>query len=174
MRRGLALLEVMMALVLGGGLVLAVLALARETTRMGERFAAAQRNADEVGVGDHLLRLLLRHMRAEADSVNRFSGARTELRFWTLCPSAGGWASRCRVQVRLVPIGEDTAVLVDFGAFDTLTVSRIHGTARFRYLDVAVPQSAWSDAWGESAVPPGALAIAGDRDTLWFAAGGNR
>ncbi len=174
MRRGLALLEVMMALVIGGGLVLAVLGLARETTRMGERFAEAQRDADEVGVGDHLLRLLLRHMRAEADSLNRFSGARTELQFWTFCPTAGGWASRCRVQVRLTPIGDDTSVLVDFGASDTVTVRRMQGTARFRYLDVAVAQPTWSDSWGESAIPPGAIAIAGDRDTLWFAAGGNR
>lgn len=165
---GFTLIEVMVALVVGG---MAVAAAAALLSGLGDRAAAVERVAERVdrdANGERLLRSLLANLALSPDTaVHSLTGDATSARFGAWCDAPEGWLERCAVRLFFEqPGGVPSLRLALTGAVPTtMELRRGFRAGGLRYLVDAEHGGRWASTWTHI-VPPLAVAVIMDRDTL--------
>lgn len=166
---GFTLLEVMVALTVGG---MAVAVAAALLTGLGDRateLAAAARRVDRDANAEQLLRALTANLQPGSDSAGPFRGDSRSAAFRSWCDAPSGWLERCAVRLSLAPEARGLSLILRLAGSDT-TVVRMRsgiGVGRLRYLLDAANGGQWADRWSDL-VPPTAIEVIADRDTLFL------
>lgn len=163
---GFTLIEVVVALAVGGVVILGAHALLAAVADGADRITHASVEADRIANGERLLRALLGRLEVGTDSTRRFAGDEREARFTSWCDVPAGWLERCEVHiaVRTDGAGGTLSVLLPTGI--AVEVRRGVGPLSLRYLTNAAEGGRWVRTWGASLTAPLALGIVSDRDTM--------
>jgi len=164
-RRGMTLIELMLAITLGGMLLLGARMLFTQLQVADVNLGRAAREGDERANAMRLLHLLVRNAEVQPDSVNRFQGDTMSVRFRSHCQRPGGWLEACSVSLVLAVTGDSTMLTADLTPGRRLVLARWSGRGGFEYLDTA-PSDRWVGSWGRSIIPPAAIAVALPSDTI--------
>jgi len=185
-RAGFTLLELMVAMVIGGVTLTAAAALYLGLASRADAIEAASRAASHDANGERLLRILAANVEPRGNGGGvRGDGASVALD--TRCESALGWAEPCRVRLafqaggahrhrlllwRLAPSADSSPAPfadppADVSAEGTpgMVLRDSVREGRFVYLVDASHGGSWSAAWTETPAPP-AFAVVMDGDTL--------
>ena len=164
---GFTLIEVIVALVIGGGAILlaaSMLSATSDQTRLvGERVRAA----DASHGGERLLRRLVGQMTWSTSSEPAARGTATTLRFVSWCDVPRGWQERCVVAVELPDSPNfNDGVMVRLSTGDDLTLLAGHRVTGLLYLGRVERGGQWNDRWTDGASLPPAIGFIVDGDTL--------
>jgi prepilin-type N-terminal cleavage/methylation domain-containing protein len=173
-RRGVTLLELLIALSITGFAILGGLMLLDQLNDSGTRIVADRTAGAKEGNGDRLFHRLLQDAYATADSEQRFVGDERNASYLTLCDTPSGWPERCRATITLDSLRDSSVVGVETSFDGPLVVRRLAGAATFRYLDLTPRDSSWAFRWMTSISLPGAIAIVTATDTAIFPLGSSR
>ncbi len=164
-RRGITLIELLIALAISGLAMLGAMMLLDQVSdgqlRIGRRAVV---NAT-VGNGDRLLRRLLADARTTTDSLQRFRGDERSATYTTLCDVPAGWAEYCRATLLIDSLRDSTAIIVETDGTQPVQVRRFAGAAAFIYLDLSARDSAWVRRWERSIALPDAIGVVAGADT---------
>lgn len=164
---GFTLIEVIVALVIGGGAVLlagSMLAATSDQTRLvGERVRAT----DASRGSERLLRRLVGQMTWSKPSEPAARGSAASLRFIAWCDMPRGWEERCTVELEL-PADEDrtNGILVRLSTGEELRLLGGRRVTGFLYLGRVERGGRWTDRWIDGASLPPAIGVVVDGDTL--------
>ena len=174
-RRGVTLLELLIALAISGLAMVGGILLLDQVTDSDRRIDTASRRAATVANGDRLLRRLLLDARQPRDTVDRFRGDERNASYPTLCDTPSGWPEPCRALLSISVSGESSAVLAQTAPGARFVVRRVRGPAEFRYLDpTPAADSAWARQWMASVALPAAISLIAAGDTTVFPLGSRR
>ncbi|HEX2781020.1 MAG TPA: prepilin-type N-terminal cleavage/methylation domain-containing protein [Gemmatimonadaceae bacterium] len=164
-RVGFTLLEVVVALLVSGVVVLGARLLLERIGDGAQRIVATASASDERANGIRLLRDLTLRLDPGTTDATPFSGDSAVTRFGTWCEVPRGWIERCVVLIA-VRRGE---------ARDTISVATSTGLAfaafdgpaplELRYLRSARDGGEWFRTWGSGVTAPLAIGIVSPRDT---------
>jgi prepilin-type N-terminal cleavage/methylation domain-containing protein len=167
-RRGFTLIEVTIALVIGGMALSAAAALLTGLSHRAEQIRVAAARVDRDGNGERLLRSLLENLRFSSDTTQRLRGDSTAVTFLTRCETAEGWLRPCSGSIAVDPSGTHFQIRLVLNARSTqsLALSRVdRGSLSIRYLRDAETGGHWATRWSELVTPMAIELIAGT-DTL--------
>jgi hypothetical protein len=171
-RRGATLIELLAALGLAGVVLGGALALLTTLRAYDARVAQRVVSEESAGVGHGRLRNVLQMMEGTESGRRPFSGDRAGARFDSRCRVAGGWLSRCGVDLQLVSDGDSTLVeLRDEREPWTVVMTR-RGHASLLYLERGPDVDRWREEWRSPVSRPVAVAIVAESDTLLLLGGG--
>ena len=165
-RVGFTLIEITVALVVGG---MALSAAAALLSGLGDREQAIRADAarvDRDANAERLLRDLWDNLRLTGDSSVR--GDSTGVSFQSWCASVEGWLRPCRAQLTLDRDGSGFRFRLELTSTETraLTLWRgARGPAGLRYLRDAATGGTWESQWS-GLVAPSALEVIAGADTL--------
>jgi hypothetical protein len=108
----------------------------------------------------------VRRANVRPDSLERFAGDSTSATFRSFCEVAGGWLVPCAVALALEVRPDSSALSARLSTGGSLSLERRAGAGTLRYLDANAPSQAWVGAWGRSIVPPAAIALIVEGDTV--------
>jgi hypothetical protein len=179
---------VLIALALGGMLLLGARALLENVADQEHRIAETAAAVDAEMNGERLLRALAGGLEVGTDESAPFEGTPTNVQFSTWCDRPQGWQARCDVMLLVDTIDvsrPDVSRLSDaaYGATlrtahgsrvlvarfaDGLTVPLLYGVRAdaFRYLVSASSGGTWFRNWGRGITAPLAIGILRGCDTL--------
>ena len=165
---GFTLIEVMVALVIGGMAVAGAAALLTSLRDRGEAVARTAAQADGDANAERLLRRLLANLDLSADSTKpSFAGDADGMRFQTWCDTPAGWLGRCIARLSLERHDDLASLRLEIDDPDSTVIELrkdLRG-ARFRYLISIDDVPTWLDRFSRLVVP-GAVALIVGRDTL--------
>lgn len=162
----MTLMELMVALAIGGLLLVSGRALLAQLQDAGATLGRSTRTYDERATALRTLRALARRADVRPDSTSRFVGDSLAARFPSSCERPGGWLARCTVEVQVDEGRDGTALAATISTGSALRLERRPGVGRLRYLDVAGAEDQWMSQWGNSIVAPAAMALVVGVDTL--------
>lgn len=171
-----------MALAVGTSVIAGVAALFGALSRSGDLLQSTVNAVDQERSSLRLLRELAFRSGTGGTPAERFRGSATEASFVSWCESAFGWLEPCAVTVRIGAraAGRDGATPESFVGIITRSASfpeRAENVAieipawQLRYLVTAREGGVWTSEWVPSVVPPLALAVLTDTDTLLLRVG---
>jgi prepilin-type N-terminal cleavage/methylation domain-containing protein len=165
---GFTLIEIVVALVVGGMAVAVAAALLLGLGDRADAIKTAAARVDRDANAERLLRSLLGNLDLGGDGPLVLGGDETSVSFRSWCASAGGWLDRCGARLFIERRREGSVVRVEVrAAADTSVVDLWDAPAgaRLRYLVDPANGGRWADAWRQIAVPRG-IAVIVDADTL--------
>lgn len=172
-------MEVLVALVIGG---IAVGAAAALFNALSGQAASVRRLAAQTDArynGEHVLRDLFQNLEFRSSTAAALVGNREEVRLATWCDGEADWLVPCTVKVSLHHHVDHVTLDLEITPTDgppgrTSGPGEIRrgGRGELRYLLDPARGGQWTGDWS-SRVPPKAVAIVIDQDTLFFAVGGN-
>lgn len=152
-RRGLTLIELLVAVAVTGVVLLCARALADGLTATQMAVERKRRSVDASEIGERLLRgVALNFQSANAES-EMFAGAADSARFTSWCPSAQGWLDRCLVRLRI-----DNGLVLQFTNFDERLAADRRAVALL-FLQDATRGGTWTSEWSPSRTAPMAIGI---------------
>lgn len=157
-RKGFSLLEVMVALTVGGLILLAVGDLFGSVDRGARRVLAITRAANASANRERTLRELFGRAVPGADTTRSFAGFSDSLRFSTWCPSERGWLESCVASMRLVRAGGRVRLEAETGGRRSVLLEGSAPASLF-YLRSAALGGEWLPRWGEAVTPPLAVMV---------------
>lgn len=164
---GFTLVEVMVALVIGGMAVAGAGALLGALGDRAESIKLAASRADTGANGERLLQELAGNFDFGNDTLASLRGNADSLAFHTWCETAAGWLERCAARLSF-DHREGVAALdlaLHRAAATVLTVRHDFDRGGFRYLDKTDHRLHWAESWSRHE-PPVAIGIVIDADTL--------
>lgn len=169
MKRGFTLIEVMVALVIGGMVVAGAAALLASLGSRAEAIARAAALADQDANAERVLRRLVANLELGGDSTPSFVGDAKSACIRSWCEAPTGWLERCAGHLLLEQRGDTAALRLDVSGPDPMRIDLETGprSARLRYLAILDGVVTWHDAWTHL-VPPAALVLIVEGDTLVF------
>ena len=173
-RRGVTLLELIIALAISGLAILGCVILLDQVNDSHERISRERVVAATAGNGDRLLRRVLVDAHTTTDTAERFCGDEHNASYLTLCDTPAGWPEACRVTLSLDSLRDSSAIVAETSRDERFEVRRIPGAATFRYLDLSARDSSWVRQWATSIALPGAIAIVVGVDTTVLPLGSAR
>lgn len=176
---GFTLVEVLLALVLGGMALSGAVFLLLGLSDRGRAIDAAAWRVNREANAERLLRIAVRNLRLSPDSMPSLEGGPASARFRSWCDGPAGLPVRCSIHLFIREAeGSDRAIVlrsrvgdgwirggdasVDAAAVELWSGLRFAG---FLYLVDAARGGTWVDRWSQPA-PPAALGVVVDRDTL--------
>lgn len=165
-RDGFTLIEVLVALVIGG-LVLAGMRAIFEALADSSRVAQSKTvTLDQRANGVALLYRLTERLDAATPGATPFFGTPGITEFSSWCEVPHGWLEPCRVVLTFDTLRAEPALVARLGDSTRIALVRgfTHGT--FRYLESAENGGIWQRVWGRGTSAPVALGVIIDRDTL--------
>lgn len=157
-RRGLSLLEVMMAMVITGVALALCVTVADQAGRKTRDLARRSREGRDAHARERLIREVVGAARASSDTLPVFVGKPLVARFETVCPSPRGWREPCTAELRIANdslVG--TLVLRLPGTRDVSAA--LPGAERMIYLASPFEGGVWMDQWNANPRPPLGLGI---------------
>ena len=164
---GFTLIEVMVALMIGGMAVAGAAALLAALGNRAEAIERAGIGVDQDANAERLLRGLVANLDLSSDSAPSFVGDANGARFQAWCEMPAGWLGHCRVRLSLERRGDlaSLRLQVDDPGPSVIDLRRDLREARFRYLISVDDVLTWTDR-SSHLVPPLAVALIVERDTL--------
>ena len=163
-RRGFTLLELSVALMLGGMVLLGARALLDSLAAADEQLTRAVSRDDGVVNGERMVQAVVLNASTGNDSTARFTGDRTGAEFESWCTVPAGWQERCRVRLELR--GGDGTLVFSMADRKEAVVWRRGAPAELRYLDAMAPGRSWVPRWPSSITLPAAVGVVAAGDTL--------
>lgn len=166
--RGFTLIEVTIALVVGGMAVTAAAALLGGLGDRADAIRAAGERTDRDANAERLLRMLWGNLRFSGDSTRTVSGDSMAVSFASWCETVEGWLRPCRARLAVERENGEQAYRfrLELGsASPDMTFWSVGGPASIRYLRNAEHGGTWSTAWSEIVAPP-AIAVIRGADTV--------
>lgn len=164
MRRGFTLLEVVIALAIGGMVLLIARGVSDRLTVASSRVGALMRGAEFRVRGQWLLRSYLHQTDVSEERQLLFSGEPKKVSFVTRCIQPAGWSAECQATLTLAP-GDSVVLLQASAGGHTVVIDSLPAGARFLFLTDAASGGAWVGRWAGAAAAPMALGIAARGDT---------
>ena len=162
MRAAFTLIEVMVAMTLGVGVVLGARMLA-ESLALETRAAATQaRRVDADANAEHWLRNLVRN----TDAQEALQGDSASVAFASWCDTPLGWQERCPVRLAVQQTGEAARVRVTTFDNSVVELPWRPAFARLIYLANGASGGAWSQQWSDEISRPVGIGLVLDADTL--------
>jgi prepilin-type N-terminal cleavage/methylation domain-containing protein len=172
-RRGLTLVELMIALVVSGVVLVGARLMVETLADAARRTTRAARDADRAANAERVLRDLFGRLEIATDAARPFGGDGQSVHFTTWCDTPGGWLERCDAVLALEALG-DTNTLVarlsprePHGDIGRRTIRLAGGfrTGALRYLNDSRSGGQWFVQWGDGTVAPLAVGVVLDGDT---------
>jgi len=165
-RAGFTLVELLVALLVGGIVVAGARSMAEQLGASAMRTASAAARADRDANAAALLRALTLRLEVGTEEAQAFGGAPDITRFSSWCDVPGGWQERCQVTLTVVHGAEEDALRLDTSAGDSALLVRAT-RVELRYLENPAAGGAWFGSWGTGITAPFALGVvAGTETTL--------
>lgn len=165
---GFTLLEILVALVVGG---MAVAGAATLLLAIGDRAQAVERAAgpwDRAANAEDLLRRTVANLAPSTDTVApSFTGDPRRARFVTWCTRPEGWLGRCPVDLTFTGGRDSTSLQLTLDRRNPVVIREHLQRGQFRYFIVVDGVGEWHDRWTHL-VPPRAVAVILDADTLFL------
>lgn len=163
-RKGMTLLEVIVALSISAMVVLVARELIASVAQASTRVELGRRAAAWRGNGDLLVRRLLASVPLVADSAP-FAGSERVVSFRSSCLSPGGWTEPCSVMLATLRSDSGALLLSFSGSPEPVVLRSGFHHAAFRYLANASGGGRWTAHWTEPDELPLAVGILVDADT---------
>jgi prepilin-type N-terminal cleavage/methylation domain-containing protein len=167
-RRGFTLLELILALSLGGAAMLGGLLLLDQLNDGTGRIVAQTAATDREANGARLLRRIIFETHTNPDTTRRFTGDERSVSLLSWCDVPGGWSEPCDVTLSLDAREDSSAVVADLSIGGSFVLRRDSSRRAWRYLDATPRDTAWSTHWSSGTTLPAALALVSARDTIVF------
>lgn len=165
-RAGFGLLEVLVALALGGMVVLGARALLVQLADGAERIAAFGVEHDRVANSERFLRRLLEQVEPGDGVSAGFVGDEQAVRFSTWCEVPAGWQQRCVVTLGFIHRGQGRALVALLPDSEVIVLREDIPDGAFRYLHSAAAGGTWLHSWQSTVTTPLALGVITNADTL--------
>ena len=172
-RAGFTVVELMVAMTVGGMVILGGRLLVEQLARTAEDTVRAAASMDAVANAERMLRSLASRIEVGTDAAERFAGEPQETRFSSWCDVPGGWQERCTVTLALTRAGEgaDSATMASLALVASLStgerVTLRHDVRRgvIGYLNDGRTGGQWIRSWGASITAPRAVVVLMDLGT---------
>jgi prepilin-type N-terminal cleavage/methylation domain-containing protein len=164
--RGFTLIELMVAIMLTGIVLLGARALWESLAVSVDRLQS-QATADVRDMnGERLLRSLLGRLEVGTDQSSEFAGDEQHTTFTTWCDMPAGWQERCDVVLGIEPDSSAGLRLVArLSTGDVIALQRGFSTGTLRYLNDPIGRGVWFRIWGHGITAPLAIGVITDGDT---------
>ena len=174
-RRGFTIIEVTVALVIGGLALSAAAALLAGLGQRADQIRAAGAREDRDANGERLLRALWGNLQARLDTTTHsVTGDSTAVNFASLCETVEGWLRQCDARLSVRRTGAAFQFLLELSPRDTRSMTTVSlwsgdsGPARLRYLRDVAGGGRWTTSWNDIVIPSAVEIVAGP-DTMLVA-----
>lgn len=158
-RSGLTLLELMIALSLGGMILAGAHAVLATLTGEADAIASRAAAADAGANGERMLRALVGRIEVGTPEAIPFTGAPDRVRFTSWCEVPAGWLERCTVTLTIAMAAGERSLLANVNAQPAVTLLSDSALVAFRYLNSAANGGQWFREWGAGISAPLALGV---------------
>lgn len=166
-RSGFTLLEVMVALMLSGIVVVGVRNIFATTSDSATIIARRAETLDRTANGIRFLRHVIENIESTGEAATDFGGDSAGVTFTTWCTTPDGWLDRCRASLVLDNAdGDSRQVVVRLSTGETLATMTTSARAQLRYLTDPAVGDFWTDRWPAGVFLPRAIGIMTDDDTV--------
>lgn len=165
-RGGFTLIEVIIALLVSGIVLLGARLLLSGLGDAAHRITARSREATSQVNGEAVLRALVGRLEVGTTESAPFSGDPTETHFTTWCEVPAGWEERCGVTLAIEQVDSTSALIARLPIQGRVVLERGFRTGAFRYLNSPASGGQWFRSWGTGITAPLALGVILDTDTL--------
>jgi prepilin-type N-terminal cleavage/methylation domain-containing protein len=173
-RRGMTLLEIVLALALSSAVVLGAAMLLDSAHDLTSRISRDGSRVTREGNGAEWLRRSLRDAAVDPDSTKRFHGEAQFASFRTSCPRPQGWSTACRIALSVDSIGDSSSIAAELETGQRLILMTLAGHVQLRYFDAAAADSGWLRLWDTHTTLPTAIAFVTQNDTTMYPVGAAR
>jgi hypothetical protein len=156
----------MIALAIGGILILSARALLARLTDTTSRIVESAAVHDEDANAERLLRAIV--LRVEVGSINEtsFAGSDSEVRFNSWCDTPSGWLERCAIQLRASTLNDSSRITLRVNSNPDIVVHQGERSEGFLYLNSTLTGGEWQPFWTSLITLPVAIGVVIDGDTL--------
>lgn len=164
---GFTLVEVMIALMVIGVVLLGARAILGQLADDADRIAAAAVAADRDANGEALLRTIVGRLDVGpgADGATPFRGELRGARFHSWCEVPAGWLERCAASLGFITLDDGPVLALRLSTGEMVQLRRGFQNGEIAYLRKADAGGEWVGRWGASITAPVALCIVIDGDT---------
>jgi prepilin-type N-terminal cleavage/methylation domain-containing protein len=164
---GFTLVEVMVALVVIGIVVIGARTMLGQIADDADRITAAAAEADRDANAGALLRAVAGRIEvsAVAGADRGFEGEPQGARFHSWCEVPDGWLERCEASLGFIRMEGEPVLALRLSTGELVPLRRGFRSGRIAYLNDAADGGTWLERWGASITPPLALAVIIDDDT---------
>lgn len=164
-RHGFTLVEVMVAIAIGGLVLLGARSLLEVLADEEHHVARDTATEDARSNGYRTLRSLVGQMEVGTTESGPFSGDPESTSFTTWCDVPSGWQERCAVTLAFEREGAETVLVAHLPAERRLVLARDFSAGEFRYLNSATSGGQWFRQWGRGITAPLAIGVILERGT---------
>jgi prepilin-type N-terminal cleavage/methylation domain-containing protein len=164
-RPGFTLVEVMVAIAIGGLVLLGARSLLEVLADEEHHVARDTATEDARSNGYRVLRSLVGEMEVGTTESGPFSGDPESTRFTTWCDVPSGWQERCAVTLAFESEGGEPALVAHLPGERRLVLARDFSAGEFRYLNSATSGGQWFRQWGRGITAPLAIGVILERNT---------
>jgi prepilin-type N-terminal cleavage/methylation domain-containing protein len=164
-RHGFTLIEVMVAVAIGGLVLLGARSLLEVLADEEHHIARDTATEDARSNGYRTLRSLVGQMEVGTTESGPFSGDPESTSFTTWCDTPSGWQERCAVTLAFEHEGREPVLLAHLPGERRLVLARDFSVGEFRYLNSATSGGQWFRQWGRGITAPLAIGIILERGT---------
>jgi len=165
-RAAFTLIEVVVALVLSGMVLLGARAVLEGLADRSVQIERTAMDADDVANAEMLLRSAVSQLEIHRDEPESFVGGEREARFATWCSVPAGWQERCHATLESTPNGARLSLVLRTQPSTVIVVRRAQPFVALRYLVSAENGGEWVQIWGRGITAPLAIGAITLRDTL--------
>ncbi len=165
-RGGFTLIEILVALLIGGGAVLLAASIVSVSANLTESVQHEVATADARHGSERIFRRLVGQLTWSVPGDPAVGGETHELLIMTWCDTAHGWQERCAARFDLMSDDGSLGVLATFAAGDTLRLFPADTVLALLYLTSAAHGGTWSAKWNDPTTFPVAIGLVIGRDTL--------
>ncbi|HEX6041738.1 prepilin-type N-terminal cleavage/methylation domain-containing protein [Longimicrobium sp.] len=166
-RAGFTLVEVMVALVVMGVVLVGARTMLGQIAGDADRITAASAEADREANADLLLRTAAGRLEVVPvpGQEIRFEGEPRGARFHTWCEVPDGWLERCEASLGFIELEGENALALRLSTGEMVALRRGFQSGEMTYLRDAASGGSWVRRWGASITAPIAFGIVIDGDT---------
>lgn len=166
-RAGFTLVEVMVALVVMGVVVVGARTMLGQIADDADRITAASTEADREANAEGLLRTIAGRLetRPVLGQEIRFEGEPQGARFHSWCEVPDGWLERCEASLGFIDLEGEKVLALRLSTGELVALRRGFRTGEMTYLRDAASGGTWVRRWGASVTAPLAFGIVVDGDT---------
>src|SRR5688572_20768519 len=164
-RRGTSLIELVVALAVGGMLLVSARVVLQQVADATERAVQHSGIAEHDTNAERVLRAALGSTESATIVRSAVRGNSSSARIETWCDVPAGWQERCVLTLRVVAGSAENLLTADLGP-DTVVIRRGFDSAALRYVADTRYGGTWLTEWLSQITVPIAVGIIIDADTL--------
>ena len=163
---GFTLIKVVVALGLGGLVLVSAHALLVGVADRGHALAMRTDGLEQRATGALTLRRLVGQLEVGTPASGPVAGASAQVSFTSWCDTPSGWQERCAVTLEFESVEGEPALVARLNNGAPRALLQGFHAGAFRYLKSAADGGQWFESWWTGITAPVALGVLLDRDTL--------